>query len=126
MSIFSTIFSTISKLLSGGEVSFEKKTHTNPAQNLLTNERAVYVGEWQGDNTNLLIKPDGSINYRTQTVEGDSTNTQTVSGPINNFNGANFTVGVLGNNTHFNVANAPHEENGSMTMTVNGKKLVKR
>ncbi len=112
-------FDAIKTLVSGGEISFEKTTHINLAKNLLDGDRQNYIGEWRGANANLLVKPDGTIEYRREETVGDSTNTDTVSGPINNFDGANFTVGVLGNNTHFQVDAPP--ANGSMT--VNGERL---
>lgn len=119
-------FSTIGKLISGETISFEKTTHVNLAANLLTEDKQNYIGEWRGANTNLLIKPDGTIDYRREETIGDTTNTDTVSGPINTFNGASFMVGVLGQNTHFEVAAPPHEdENGAWTMTVNGERLRK-
>ena len=119
-------FDAVKTLLSGGEISFEKTMHINTAQNLLTGDRQNYIGEWRGANVNLLIKPDGAIEYRRSEVVGDTTNTDTVSGPINNFDGANFTVGILGQNTRFEIAEAPHQNgNGRMTMTVNGERLEK-
>jgi len=117
-------FSTIGKLLSGETISFEKTTHVNSAANLLTEDKQNYIGEWRGANTNLLIKPDGTVEYRREEIVGDTTNTNTVSGPINSFYGASFMVGVLGNHTQFEVAEPPHQNsNGRMTMTVNGEQL---
>ena len=119
-------FDAIGKLLSGDEISFEKTTHVNLAANLLTGDKQNYIGEWRGANANLLIKADGTIEYRREETVGDTTNTDTVSGPINNFEGASFTVGVMGQNTRFEVAEPPHENgNGAMTMTVNGERLEK-
>ncbi len=119
-------FSTIGKLISGETVSFEKTTHINLAENLLTTDKQNYIGEWRGAHTNLLIKADGTIDYRREETVGDTTNTDTVSGPINNFDGASFTVGVLGNNTRFHVLQPPTEENGAFLMNVNGENLEKR
>lgn len=112
-------FDAIKTLVSGGEISFEKTTQVNLAENLLTGDRQSYVGEWRGECANLLIKPDGTIEYRREETVGDTTNTNTVSGPINAFDGAGFTVGVLGQNTHFAI-DAPPENN---SMTVNGERL---
>ncbi len=112
-------FDAVKTLLSGGEISFEKTTHVNLAANLLTEDKQNYIGEWRGANTNLLIKPDGTIDYRREETVGDATNTDSVSGPINNFDGASFMVGVLGNNTRFEVETLPI--NG--TMRVNGERL---
>ena len=114
-------FEAIGKLLSGGEISFEKWTHFSTAENLLTADKQIYVGEWRGQNTNLLIKADGTIDYRRTQLIGETTNTDTVSGPINAFQGASFTVGILGQNTRFEIDAPP--TNG--TMTVNGERLAR-
>ncbi len=119
-------FDAVKTLLSGGEISFEKTTHVNLAKNLLTEDRQNYIGEWTNATTRLLIKPDGTIEYRREETVGDTTNNDTISGPINTFSGASFTVGVLGNNTRFDVSPPPTMENGAMTMTVNGEKLERR
>lgn len=117
-------FDAIKTLLSGGEISFEKTTHINTAENLLTADKQIYVGEWRGATMNLLIKPDGTIDYRREETIGDTTNTDSVTGPINSFTGASFTVGVLGQNTRFEVDAPPHANgNGRMTMNVNGERL---
>ncbi len=112
-------FDAIGKLISGETISFEKTTHVNLAKNLLTEDKQNYVGEWRGANVNLLIRPDGTIDYRREETVGDTTNTDSVSGPINNFDGASFTVGVLGNNTRFEISAPP--VNGMMN--VNGERL---
>lgn len=112
-------FDTIKTLLSGGEISFEKTTHINLAENLLTADRQNYVGEWRGAHTNLLIRPDGTIDYRRRETIGDTTNTDSVTGPINGFQGASFTVGVLGQNKRFEIAAAPVGN----SMVVNGEQL---
>lgn len=112
-------FDAIKTLVSGGEISFEKTTHVNLAKNLLNADKQNYVGEWRGTHTILLIKPDGIVNYHREETIGDTTNTDSVSGPIKNFDGASFTVGVLGQNTRFEVDAVP--VNGSMM--VNGERL---
>nr|MBA2736848.1 hypothetical protein [Pyrinomonadaceae bacterium] len=63
-------FDAIGKLLSGGEISFEKTTHVNLAANLLIGDKQNYIGEWRGAKTNLLIKPDGTIEYRREETVG--------------------------------------------------------
>ena len=120
-------FDAVKTLLSGGEISFEKTTHINTAKNLLTEDKQNYIGEWLGANTNLLIKADGTVDYVREETIGDTTNTDSVSGPINAFNGASFMVGALGQNTQFEVSQQPHQNgNGKMTMTVNGERLERR
>lgn len=119
-------FDAIGKLLSGETLSYEKTTTVNLSKNLLTEDKQNYIGEWTNDTTRLLIKPDGTIEYRREETVGDATNTDSVSGPINTFNGASFMVGALGNNTQFEVSQSPRMENGVMTMTVNGERLERR
>ncbi len=117
-------FDAIGKLLSGGEISFEKTTRVNLAKNLLTEDKQKYIGEWRGANTNLLIKTDGTIEYRREEIVGGTTNTDTVSGPINAFDDPSFTVGVLGQNTRFEVIEPPQQNgDGRMTMNINGERL---
>jgi len=119
-------FDAVKTLISGGEISFEKTTHINTAKNLLTEDRQNYVGEWQGASTNLLIRNDGTVDYRREQTVGDMTNTDSVSGPINAFHEGSFMVGALGQNTQFDVSQSPRMENDTMTMTVNGERLEKR
>ncbi len=119
-------FDAIGKLVSGETLSWEKTTTVNTAENLLTGDKQIYIGEWTNSATNLLIKPNGTIEYRREETIGDTTNTDSVSGPINSFYGASFIVGVLGQNTKFDVSQMPTMENGAMIMTVNGEKLEKR
>ena len=118
--------STIGKLLSGESISFEKTTHVNLSKNLLTADKQNYIGEWTNQNTRLSIKPDGTIEYERRETVGDTTNTNKVSGPIKSFYGASFMVGVLGQNTQFEVSEAPGQnDDGTMTMTVNGERLTR-
>lgn len=114
-------FEAIGKLLSGGEISFEKRTHLSTAENLLTADKQIYIGEWRGQNTSLLIRADGTIDYRREETVGDTTNTDTVTGPINAFQGASFTVGILGQNKRFEIEAPPTGD----AITVNGERLAR-
>ncbi len=112
------------KLLAGETISFEKTTHVNLAANLLTDDKQVYVGTWRGPNTDLVIGPDGTVEYRRQETVGDTTNSSSVSGPIDSFDGASFVVGVPGNHTRFDVFGPPEpDDTGQVTMIVNGDRL---
>ena len=89
-------------------------------------DRQSYIGQWLGENTRLVIKPDGTIEYSREETTGDTISTNSVSGPINSFDGASFMVGALGRNTTFEVWEAPHQNgDGTATMTVNGERLTK-
>lgn len=117
------LFRTIGKLFSGETVSWETSTTINQGKNLLTGDKASYIGEWAGAGTRLHIKPDGSVEYRRTIVEGENTSTRTVTGPISKFEGTSFTVGVLGTNTHFAVQRLPQQSVNGWTMIVNGEEL---
>jgi len=118
------IFDKAKKLLAGETISFERTTHVNLAANLLTGDKESYIGEWRSPNTILTIKADGTVDYHREETVGDTTNTDSVSGPIDSFEGPSFLVGVLGHNKRFEVAEPPSEDDdGRMTMTVNGERL---
>jgi hypothetical protein len=54
----------------------------------------------------------------------DATNTESVSSPIDSFDGASFAVGILGKYRRFEVTTPPQPDDaGRMTMTVNGERL---
>jgi len=118
------LFDGVKKLLAGETISFEKTTHVNLAADRLTADRQGYIGRWRGPNTDLVIQPDGTVTYRhAETVE-DTTRSDSVSGPIDSFDGASFLVGILGKNRRFEVTEAPHPgDDGRMTMTVDGEQL---
>jgi len=111
-------------LLAGEAIGFEKTTHVNLAADRLTAERQGYIGRWRGPHTDLVIEPDGSVTYRHAETVGDTTTSDSVSGPIDSFDGASFLVGILGNNRRFDVAEPPRAgDDGRMTMTVDGEQL---
>lgn len=112
-------FNAMKSLLTDGQISFEKTVTVNTASNLLTGDRQIYVGDWHGPNTRLSIRPDGTVSYEHSETRDGETNAQTVTGPINAFNGESFTVGVPGQTTTFAIESAP--VNGSMV--VNGELL---
>lgn len=120
------LFDKITKLVSDGGISIQKTTHSSPADDLLTEGREAYVGEWRGPTTTLLIKADGTVEYRHEETIGDTTNSESVSGPINAFDGASFTVGVMGNNTHFEVAQPPTYLGDRTVMILRGEELQKQ
>jgi hypothetical protein len=120
------LFDSVKKVLAGETISFEKTTHDTPASGLLTEERQAYIGSWRGPDSHLVIKADGTVEYRSQRTVGDTTNSTSVAGPIDSFDGSSFIVGVLGNNTPFDVSEPPGPDGaGGMTMTVNGEPLTR-
>jgi len=87
----------------------------------LPEDRLHYVGEWRGKEMGLLILADGSVVYKRLKNGG----TTSVNGPLKEFEGDDFTVGVLFMTTTFDVTEPPHEVNGIWQMTVDGVKLVR-
>lgn len=85
-------------------------------------ERAAYVGEWQGSAMTLLITRDGSVAYRR--VEGGATTS--IDGPLKEFEGDNFVVGVGPLSTKFAVSAAPHLDGKTWKMTVDGVELTRK
>ena len=85
-------------------------------------EKADYVGEWQRPEMYLSITQGGSVKYkRTQ-----GATTTAVEGPIKEFEGDNFKVGVGPMITTFVVSVRPHQDaEGDWRMTVDGLELTK-
>jgi hypothetical protein len=85
-------------------------------------ELASYAGQWQGGGMELAISPGGQVNYHR--VEGGATTS--VNGPIQEYTGADFSVGVACISTTFVVSSPPHQEpDGTWRMTVDGVELIK-
>ena len=82
-------------------------------------DKSDYVGEWRAPDMSLLITRDGRVEYwRTEGMSKTS-----VSGPLQSFDGDDFTVGVGFMSTRFDVTVPPHEADGEWTMTVDGVRL---
>lgn len=84
-------------------------------------EKISYVGEWKSKEMYLLILPDGSVKY--ERLKGGATTT--VTGPIKEFQGDNFVVGIAFIKTTFVVSKSPYQENGVWKMIVDGVELSK-
>lgn len=84
-------------------------------------ERAHYVGMWQANEMAILITADGSVAYKR--LKGGVTTS--VNGPLKEFVGDSFVVGVGPLVTTFDVSEAPHLDNGVWTMTVDGVTLTR-
>ena len=84
-------------------------------------EKLNYVGEWQSKEMYLLILQDGSVKYK-RLKNGSTTE---VTGPIKEFQGDNFIVGIAFIKTTFVVSKPPFEKNGLWKMVVDGVELTK-
>lgn len=84
-------------------------------------EKASYVGEWQEKTMYLLITQDGSVSYKR--LNGGVT--KSIEGPIKDFNGDNFEVGIGPMSTTFVVDKPPYQENEQWKMVVDGVELTR-
>lgn len=82
-------------------------------------DKADYAGSWQGGGVVLQIAMDGRVEY--QRVEGS--HTRSVSGPIKEFQGDSFSVGIGPLSTVFEVSSKPSQRQGEWRMTVDGVQL---
>ncbi len=85
----------------------------------LPEEKLDYVGDWQSKEMRLLILADGTVAYK-RFKNGGATS---VNGPLKEFEGDDFVVGVLFMTTTFDVSIPPKQEGGYWYMTVDGVKL---
>lgn len=84
-------------------------------------ERLAYVGNWQSPEMGLLILADGTVAYK-RLQRGGMTS---VNGPLQEFSGDNFSVGLGPLSTTFIVSQAPTLQEGRWVMVVDGVKLTK-
>ncbi len=87
----------------------------------LPEERLEYVGEWQSSEMGLLILADDSVVYK-RLKSGATTS---INGPLKEFIGDDFSVGVLFFTTTFKVNQPPYELDGIWRMTVDGVTLTR-
>ncbi len=87
----------------------------------LPQNKLNYAGEWRSKEMTLLILEDGTVAYKRLKGGG----TTSINGPLKEFVGDNFVVGVLFLTTTFNVSDPPQEENGVWRMTVDDVQLTK-
>ena len=83
--------------------------------------RAAYVGDWRGENMQLLITAGGQVHYFRQR----GTSRTTVDMPIQAFEGDDIIVGFGPFKSRFVVSKAPHRDGNVFTMTVDGVELVR-
>ena len=84
-------------------------------------DKGNYVGEWRAPGMALLITPDGGVSY----ARKEGTTRKSIEGPIKEFIGNDFTVGVFFISTTFVVPVPPHEVSGQWKMTVDGVELTR-
>ena len=84
--------------------------------------RLNYVGYWVSNEMALLILQDGSVSYK-RLKKGMTTS---VNGPLKEFIGDDFVVGLLFMTTTFKVTEPPHKVNGGWQMVVDGVRLTKK
>lgn len=84
-------------------------------------DRLSYVGEWQSKEMGLLILADGTVAYKR--LKGGATTS--VNGPLKEFVGDDFVVGLLFMTTTFVVSKSPQEVDGVWQMTVDGVMLTR-
>lgn len=84
-------------------------------------DKADYAGIWQGGGTTLQIAADGRVEY--ERVEGNGK--RSMSGPISEFEGDSFSVGIGSLSTLFQVSSKPSRRHGVWHMTVDGVELTR-
>ncbi len=84
-------------------------------------EKSAYVGEWRAQAMVLLITQDGSVAYKR--MKGGTTTS--VNGPLRQFEGDNFVVGVPLISTTFEVSKPPYQQAGKWKMVVDGVELTR-
>ena len=84
-------------------------------------EKADYVGEWREKNMYLLIAQDGRVTYKR--AQGSASTS--IEGPIKEFVGDNFDVGVWRMSTTFVVTRPPYQDKGQWKMVVDGVELTR-
>jgi hypothetical protein len=83
-------------------------------------DKMSYAGYWKGTDMELLITPGGRIKYQRR----NGTAVTSIEGPITEFEGNDFEVGIAGLTTKFVVSVPPHEVGGQRVMTVDGVELI--
>lgn len=90
----------------------------------LPTDKLNYSGTWLSDDgrINLTITPEGRVEYNNKQPNSSSS----VSAPITEFKGNNFSAGIGPIATEFKVEQAPYQTaDGTWTMTVDGRALNK-
>jgi hypothetical protein len=85
-------------------------------------EKSAYAGQWSGTAVELLITPDGRVDYNRVSGTGNTS----LKAPIKEFAGDNMVVGVGPMATTFVVSVPPHQVGDAWKMTVDGVELTKK
>ena len=84
-------------------------------------EKADYVGEWEGPEMYLSIAPNGHVEYKRRQGRTETT----ISGPLQEFKGNDFLVGIPFLTATFVVSKPPYKEGDTWKMVVDGVELTK-
>ncbi len=84
-------------------------------------DKADYVGAWRSPEMRLSITRDGNINYERHRGSAETS----INGPLQEFQGDDFSVGVWFISTTFVVSQPPYQEGGRWKMVVDGVELTK-
>lgn len=84
-------------------------------------EKKSYIGTWEGVGFHLTISDNGGVKYRR--VNGKRSTK--VSGPLKNFAGDDFIVGMLFFTTTFEVHKPPYMDGDDWFMVIDGVELRK-
>ncbi len=88
----------------------------------IPSDKQAYVGEWSGDNVQLVITPNGRVFWERRTASRSS---KMENIPIQRFIGDDFEVGLGPFTTRFVVQSPPKLAAGRWTMTVEGVQLTR-
>ncbi len=84
-------------------------------------DKAEYVGRWRAPGMYLLITQDGSVEY--ERLKGGIKTS--ISGPLQEFQGNDFSVGISFLSSTFVVSKSPYQEGDRWKMVVDGVELTK-
>ncbi len=87
----------------------------------VSEDKQLYVGQWNGAETSLRIDSDGTVAYERTSNLGHVT----INAPIQEFRGDDFAVGLPLLTTTFEVSRPPWFEDGRWRMVVDGAELVR-
>lgn len=87
----------------------------------VSEDKQLYIGQWNNAQTSLRIDSDGTVTYERSGKVGHVR----VNGPIHEFRGDDFAVGLPFLNTTFEVSRPPWFEDGHWRMVVDGAELVR-
>jgi hypothetical protein len=88
----------------------------------LPQDKMEYAGDWRARDMQLVITPGGRCQYKRRREGGNS---NSISAPIQRFEGDNFVVGVGLFTTTFVVSKPPRLVEGRWRMTVDGVELIR-